>query len=157
MHRGILVGAALAVMAVRGACQTVPKAVFAQPSVTLHDVKLASTTFSGGTLDVLLTVYNPNHYDLDISKMTYSVVVDSAEVGSGSTAQRVLLKAGDSAMVHLPVDFTWSGATAAGRLFTAQGSVLYEVKGAITAATVVGPVTIPFDQRGRFRSLAQSR
>ena len=131
--------------------------MFTQPVVTLRDVKLASSSFTGGTLDVTLNVYNPNHYDLDVSQMTYAVIVDSADVGSGHTAQRVLLRSGDSTLVHLPVDFTWGGATAAGRLFAASGSVLYEVKGEIKAATAVGAVTIPFDQRGRFRSLAQSR
>lgn len=149
--------AAMAVGAAGGACQSVAKAVFTQPVVTLRDVKLASSSFTGGTLDVTLNVYNPNHYDLDVSQMTYEVIVDSADVGSGHTAQRVLLRSGDSTLVHLPVDFTWGGATAAGRLFAASGSVLYEVKGEIKAATAVGAVTIPFDQRGRFRSLAQSR
>jgi hypothetical protein len=89
--------------------------------------------------------------------MAYSVVVDSAEVGTGHTEQRVLIKAHDSTMVHLPVDFTWAGATSAGKLLTVNGSVLYEVKGTIQASTFVGPVNIPFDQRGRFRSLQQSR
>ena len=149
--------AAIAVGGAGGACQSVVKAVFTQPVVTLRDVKLASSSFTGGTLDVTLNVYNPNHYDLDVSQMTYEVIVDSADVGSGHTAQRVLLRSGDSTLVHLPVDFTWGGATAAGRLFAASGSVLYEVKGEIKAATAVGAVTIPFDQRGRFRSLAQSR
>jgi LEA14-like dessication related protein len=149
--------AAVAAASMRGACQSVTQMVFTQPVVTLRDVKLASTTFTGGTLDVTLNVYNPNPYDLDVSQMTYDVIVDSADVGSGRTAQRVLLKSRDSSLVHLPVDFTWSSATAAGRIFAANGFVLYEVKGEIKAATVVGAVTIPFDQRGRFRSLAQSR
>jgi len=157
MRRGFLVFTAVAAGAMSGACQSVTKMVFTQPVVTLRDVKLASSSFTGGTLDVTLNVYNPNHYDLNVTQMTYDVIVDSADVGSGHTAQRVLLKSGDSTLVHLPVDFTWSGATAAGRLFAANGSVLYEVKGEIRAGTAIGAVTIPFDQRGRFRSLAQSR
>jgi LEA14-like dessication related protein len=157
MRRGMVVIAALAVAAVRGASQSVPKAVFAQPVVALRDVRLAAEGLSGGTLDVLLKIYNPNAYDLDVSQMTYTVSVDSSEVGSGHTAQRVMIKAHDSSMVHLPVDFTWTGAAAAARLLTANGYVPYEVKGTIQAARGAATLTIPFDQRGRFRSLQQSR
>jgi LEA14-like dessication related protein len=158
MRRGILVIVALAVTSIGGLCQTSGHPVLTQPRVALLDVRLSSTSFEGGTLDVLLSVYNPNPYDLDISQMTYSVIVDSAEVGNGQTTQRVLIKARDSAMVHLPVAFSWMHAASAGRILTANGSVLYEVKGAIhAAATKVGPVTIPFDQHGQFKSLQQSR
>lgn len=158
MRRGILVIAVLAGTAISGLCQASGHPVLSQPRVALLDVRLASTGFEGGALDVLLSVYNPNPYDLDISQMTYSVIVDSAEVGSGQTTQRVLIKARDSAMVHLPVAFSWAHAASAGRIWTANGSVLYEVKGSIhAAATQVGPVTIPFDQHGQFRSLRQSK
>ena len=158
MHRVILVIVALAVTAVGAACQTAAKPALSQPVVALKDVRLASTAFEGGTLDVLLSVYNPNSYDLDISQMTYAVIVDSAEVGTGHSTQRVLIKAHDSSMVHLPVAFTWARAASAGRFLTSSGFVPYQVKGSIQAVIPhVGPATIPFDQHGQFRSLQQSR
>ena len=138
-------------------CQAVTKALFTQPVVTLKDVHLASTGLGGGTLDVLVSVYNPNAYDLDASQLTYAVIVDSAEVGSGATTQRVLVPARTSALVHLPVDFTWSAAGSLGRELMANGSVLYEVRGTLQVASGVGTIAIPYDQRGRFRSLQQSK
>jgi LEA14-like dessication related protein len=158
MRRAILVIVVLAVAAVGGASQSAAKPAPSQPVVALKEVKMTNTAFDGGTLDVLLSVYNPNSYDLDISQMTYSVIVDSTEIGIGHSAQRVLIKAGGSAMVHLPLDFTWAHAASAGRLLTMSGAVPYEVKGSIQALIPkVGPASIPFDQHGQFRSLNQSR
>jgi len=157
MRKGLTMMAAVAALALAGARPTGAAPPFTQPVVTLRDVRLSSAGLDGGTLDVLLSIYNPNKYNLDVQQMTYAVIVDSSQVGSGHTTQRVLLKAFDSSMVHLPVDFTWSGATSAGRLLTMNGYVLYEVKGGLTVASGVGSVTIPFDQHGRFRSLQQSR
>lgn len=151
--------ACIAVLAVapvaRG--QGAAKAAFAQPVVTLKDVHLASTSLTGGTLDVLVTIYNPNTYDLDASQLTYSVVVDSAEVGSGATTQRVVVKARNISLVHLPVDFTWGAAGSLGRELVANGYVLYEVRGTLKIAIGSGTITVPYDQHGRFRSMQQSQ
>lgn len=130
------------------------KAAFSQPVVALRDVRLSAIGIEGGTLDVLLSVYNPNEYDLDASQITYSVLVDSALVGTGATEQRFVVKAMDSSIVKLPVHFNWNGAGAAGRQLMNNGSVLYEVRGAMKIASGLGTITLPYDQRGRFSSLA---
>ena len=148
----------LGVVALSGwSCATLVKAAFETPVVALRDVRLSAVGFDGGTLDVLLSIYNPNEFNLDASQVTYSVLVDSALVGSGATEQRFVVPAKDSSVVRLPVHFTWNGAGAAGRQLMANGSVLYEVKGAMKIASGVGTITLPYDQRGRFSSLAHPK
>ena len=156
--RRLVVALAVAAIAAGGwGCATMAKAAFSQPVVALRDVRLSAVGFDGGTLDVLLSVYNPNEYDLDASQMTYAVLVDSSVVGQGATDRRWVVPAKDSAVVRLPVQFTWDGAGAAGRHLMSSGSVLYEVKGAMKIASGLGTITLPYDQHGSFRSLANPR
>ena len=158
MKRRVLATLGLAAIGLTGwACATMAKAAFSQPVVALRDVRLSSVGFDGGTLDVLLSVYNPNEYDLDASQMTYAVLVDSSVVGQGATDQRWVVPAKDSAVVRLPVKFSWQGAGAAGQHLLNSGSVLYEVRGAMKIASGLGTFTLPYDQRGSFRSLAHPR
>ena len=132
------------------ACATVAKAAFASPVVTLKDVRLAAVGCEGGTLDVLLNVYNPNDFELDASRITYSVLVDTALVGSGEAEARVVVLPLDSAVVRLPVRFTWQGVGAASRTMMDRGAVDYRVRGEMKIASGVGTITLPYDQRGRF-------
>ena len=150
-------GAAAMLALAAASCATVAKAAFSQPVVTLHDVRLTAVGFDGGTLQVVLGVWNPNDFDLDASSVTYQVMVDSSVVGSGASQQRILIPARDSAVVRLPVSFNWAGAGAAGQQLMRNGSVLYEVKGAMRIASGVGTITLPYDQRGRFSAPAGSR
>ncbi len=140
----------LLLLVMMGACASVARAAFESPVVTLRDVRLAGVGLEGGTLDVLLSVYNPNDFNLDASRITYSVLVDSALVGSGEADQRVVVPALDSAVVRLPVRFTWQGAGAAGTVLMNRGSVDYRVKGEMQIVSGVGTITLPYDQRGRF-------
>jgi len=47
-------------------------------------VQVGGVGLTGGTLDVILSVYNPNGYRLDATRITYKVMVDSLDVGAGA-------------------------------------------------------------------------
>jgi len=143
------------VLAVVGGCATIAKAAFSQPVVSLRDVRVAAIGLDGGTFDVLLSVYNPNEFNLDASSITYSVLVDSAIIGTGSAEERVVVPARDSAVVRLPLHVRWATAGPAGQALMRSGSVLYQVKGEMKIASGVGTMTLPYDQRGRFSALGR--
>ena len=145
--------AGLALAAIALACSSVMKAAFAQPVVTLRDVRLANLGLEGGTFQVVLSVYNPNEFNLDASSVSYAVLVDSTEVGNGKAEQRIVIAALDSGEVKLPLHISWATAGPAGQVLMRGGSVLYEVKGEMRIASGVGTITLPYDQRGRFSAM----
>lgn len=130
---------------------------FAEPDVTFKGVTIKGLGMTGGSLDVLLQVRNPNSFALDASRFTYKLFVDTLEVGSGATDQRLRVAANDSAVVPLPVDFKWTGLGQAGRELFNTGSVNYRVIGDISVGSALGTYTIPYDRRGRFSTLSGSR
>ncbi len=72
---------------------------------------------TGGSLDVVLSVYNPNHYRLDATRLTYQVLLnvgDSVTLASGTLDKQFTVQENDSAVVTIPVNFTYAGVGAAG-------------------------------------------
>ncbi|MEO8879487.1 MAG: LEA type 2 family protein [Gemmatimonadaceae bacterium] len=126
---------------------------FKDPVVTFKNVQVGGIGLTGGTLDVILSVYNPNGYRLDASRVTYKVMVNSLDVGAGALDKHFSVPSNDSADVVLPLRFNWSGVNAAGRELMKTGSIPYRVLGDLTVGSGVGDFTIQYDRTGNFNSL----
>ncbi len=152
--RRVMFGAATAAIAILAGCSVLGKQAFQQPIVHLRDVKLNGVGLTGGNLDVRLSVYNPNGYRLDATKMTYNVLVGTdVQVATGTMDSRFTVNENDSTVVMVPVSFTYSGIGAAGRQLLNTGGVDYRVNGDVTVGTVVGNFTVPYSATGRFNAM----
>jgi LEA14-like dessication related protein len=150
-----MVASALAVMGITIAgCASLGRASFKEPVVTLKEVTVTGLGLTGGSVDVVLSVYNPNGYKLDAVKMTYAVDVDSVKLGNGALDGRFVVPEKDSSTVRLPVSFTYAGIGQAGRALISKGTVNYRVRGDFTVATPLGNFTRPYDRTGRYSSVA---
>ena len=145
--------AAVVVAGSAAACATLGRAAFQQPVVSLKDVRVNGLGFNGGSVDVLLNVYNPNRFDLDATRVTYKLYVDTIPLGTGATDSNFTMTNGDTTQVALPLSFTWSGASQAARSLMSTGTVNYRVAGAITVGSSMGTFTVPYDRTGRFSAL----
>jgi LEA14-like dessication related protein len=136
------------------ACATLGKAAFKEPVVHFHDARVTGLGITGGSLEVKLSVYNPNGFKLDGTRLTYNVLVDSVTFGSGALAQQFTVQEKDSTIVTLPLQFTYAGIGQAGRQLMNTGAVNYRVVGDVTVGTPLGNFTRPYDQTGRFSTLS---
>lgn len=150
MKKLLLLGAAVAL----AGCATLARQAFQNPIVNLRDVNVRGIGLSGGSLDVILSVYNPNNYRLDATRLTYRVFVgDSVSLANGDVQTQTTVQAGDSTLVTVPVSFTYSGLGAAARQIFSTGSVNYRVAGDVTVGSAVGNFTVPYSTTGRFDTL----
>ncbi len=158
MRRVAMVAAAAAGLAIAG-CSMLGRAAFKSPVVQLRDVRVRALGLTGGSLDVQLNVYNPNHYRLDASQLNYKVnlVGDSVTVASGTMTDRFSVQESDSQVVTIPVNFTYAGLGAAGRSAMNSGTVNYHVLGDVTVGSAIGSMTVPFSTTGRFTATGMSR
>ena len=131
------------------ACATLGRATFREPVVTYKDAVVTGLGLSGGSIDVVLGIYNPNNFRLDGTSITYRLSVDSVPFGSGIFSDRFAIAQGDSTVLRLPLSFTYSGVGQAGRQILQTGSVQYTVSGDITVSTPIGTFTRPYTGRGR--------
>ena len=134
-------------------CASIGRNAFAEPVVTLRDVKLQGVGMTGGSFDVVLSVYNPNGYRLDASQLNYNLFVDSVRFANGTLNQQFTVQEKDSTIVRVPVNFSYAGVGEVGRQLLNTGSVNYRVAGDVTVATPVGSFKVPYDRTGRFSTL----
>jgi LEA14-like dessication related protein len=144
----------LAVLALVGACSVLGRQALKEPVVTFKDAKITGLGITGGTIEIVLDVYNPNSFRLDGSKLTYNVLVDSVPFGNGEYTSRFTVDEKDNTEIRLPFNFTYTGVGAAGRQLMQMGSVEYRVVGDLTVATPIGNFTRPYDQKGRFSTMS---
>ena len=135
------------------ACASVGRAVFREPVVSYRDAVITGLGISGGNLEVVLSIFNPNSFRLDGTGLTYRLAVDSVPFGTGSLSDRFAVQEGDSTLVRLPLSFTYSGIGQAGRQLIQTGSVNYTVSGEITVGTPIGSFTRPYSGRGRLTTI----
>lgn len=145
--------AAAVLVTVGAGCAALGRGSFAEPIVKLKDVQVTGLGLQGGSVDVRLSVYNPNGFKLDAVKMTYKVDIDSIPLGDGELGDRFIVQGGDSAEVRLPVRFTYVGLGAAGSSLLRSGTVNYRVRGDFTVSTPIGSFTRPYSQTGRFSTV----
>lgn len=139
------------------ACATFNPLSYQNPVVTVRDVQVNGLSLAGGTLDIVLNVYNPNHFKLDATRITYKLMVDTVTFGSGASDSRFTVQSGDSLQVPLPLTFSWNGVGTAGRQLMNSGKVNYHVLGDVTVGASVGTFTIPYDRTGTFTAFSGSR
>src|SRR5687768_15550154 len=112
-------------------CASVGRAVFREPVVTYKDAVITGLGLTGGSLEVVLSIYNPNSFRLDGTGLTYRIAVDSIPFGNGTLSDRFAVQEGDSTTVRLPLSFSYAGVGQAGRQLIQTGSVQYTVSGEI--------------------------
>jgi LEA14-like dessication related protein len=152
--RRLMLGVVATAAAVVAGCSALGRQAFQQPIVHLQDVRVNGLGLTGGNLDVKLSVYNPNGYRMDATRMSYNVVVgDSVKFATGTVDNRFTVNGNDSSIVTIPVNFTYSGIGAAGRQLINTGGVNYHVDGDVTVGTVVGNFTVPYSSTGRFNAV----
>ena len=153
MRKFLVILTAVATAAAAGACASLGRAVFEEPVVTFKEVKINGLGLSGGDLDVVLSVYNPNGFDLKATRLTYQLLVDSTALGTGAIDELFTVQENDSTTVRLPISFQYAGLGAAGRQLLSSGAVNYRVRGDVTVDTPLGNFTRPYDRTGRYTAL----
>lgn len=144
--------AALALLNLAG-CATLARQAFAPPVVEVKDVKVASIGLTGGTLNVTLSVSNPNEYRIDATRVTYRFFVDSTPIVSGEVDKLLTLENRGVSELVLPVSFGYRELGIAMREYTSKGALQYRVVGEFTLATPFGNITRPYSGTGRVQGM----
>ena len=153
MRKVVLSVVAAAAVATGAGCAALGQRVFREPEVQFRRLGISGLGLTGGSLDVVLAVYNPNGYNLDATRLTYNLVLDSIPFAKGALDEKFTVQERDTTEVRLPISFTWRGIGEAGRQLLNQGVVNYRVTGDVTVGTPLGNFTRPYDQRGRYTAL----
>jgi LEA14-like dessication related protein len=135
------------------ACATLGRSMFATPVVELKDIRMKAIGFQGGSLELILSVNNPNEFRLDATRFTYNLFVDTLKIASGEIKQTATLEARKKTDVVVPITFSIQELVRATQLMSKTGGVDYHVTGEVTAATPTGSFTRPYTSTGHFDNI----
>ncbi len=111
---------------------------FQNPDLKVTEIRVTGLGLTGGTLDLLLDVYNPNAYDLHGTRLGVGLDLEDTHFGDAEITTPFALSATRHTQVVVPVRFEWAGVGAGARgLFTRQ-AIRFAVTGTVGLDTPIG-------------------
>lgn len=137
--REIINPVAFACLALSLSCATIRQALsFQEPQITLQEINITGLGLSGGTLDLVFDVYNPNDYRLRSTRLEVGLDLAGTYFGDALIDKPLDLSPVNHSRVVMPVRFAWSGVGAAARALLETQEVEYGITGAALLETPIG-------------------
>lgn len=130
-------------------CATLRNALsFEQPQIALQEINITGLGLSGGTLDLVFDVYNPNDYRLRSTRLEVGLELAGTDFGDALIDKPLDLSPENHSRVLMPVRFTWSGVGAAARSLLESRELPYGITGAVLVDTPIGERRVELKSRG---------
>ena len=136
----------LSLLALPG-CATLRSALsFQEPQLELQEINITGLGLTGGTLDLVFDVYNPNDYRLRSTRLEVGLDLEGTHFGDALIDRPLDLSPTNHSQVVMPVRFEWAGVGAAARGLLTRQALRYGITGAVLLDTPLG------DKRVQLRS-----
>jgi hypothetical protein len=129
-------------------CAALSMANFQEPTVELNTIIVRGIGLTGGTLDLVLDVTNPNSIDVKGTRLELGLDVEGTHFGDVVFDDAFNLPRGTPTTVTVPLTFNWAGVGAAARSALNYGTVKYDMKGTASLQTPWGVEKVPFSRSG---------
>lgn len=120
-------------------CATFKAALhFEEPQLQLQEINITGLGLTGGTLDLVFDVFNPNSYTLRSTRLEVGIDLEGAHFGDALLERPLDLSPENHSRVVVPVRFEWAGVSAGARALVTKQSVRYGLTGAVLVDTPLG-------------------
>ena len=131
------------------ACATLRNALtFENPQIELQEINVTGLGLSGGTLDLVFDVYNPNDYRLRSTRLEVGLELAGTDFGEALIDKPLDLSPVNHSRVVMPVRFAWSGVGAAARSLLESQELPYGLTGAVLLDTPIGEKRVELKSKG---------
>lgn len=130
-------------------CATLRSALnFQEPQVELQEINITGLGLTGGTLDLVFDVYNPNDYRLRSTRLEVALDLEGRHFGDALIDRPLDLSPTNHSRVVMPVRFEWAGVGAAARGLLTRQALAYGVTGAVLLDTPLGEKRVQLRSTG---------
>ena len=123
---------------------------FREPDIQLDHVVVRGIGLSGGNLDLVVRVENPNTFSLNGTKLELGIDVEGSHLGDITYDDDFVIPEEGRTTITLPLRFGWSGVGSAVRAALGYGDLPYKMKGQATLSFPGGlSKVVSFTHEGR--------
>jgi LEA14-like dessication related protein len=123
---------------------------FKEPDIQLDRAIVRGISLSGGNLDLVVKVENPNQFALQGTKLQVGIDVEGSHLGDVTYDNAYAVPENGQTVVTLPLRFGWSGIGSAVRAALGSGDLPYTMKGVATLSLPGGfSKAVSFSHEGR--------
>jgi LEA14-like dessication related protein len=122
---------------------------FKDPDVQLDHVVVRGVGLSGGNLDLVVKVQNPNNFTLNGTRLDVGFDVEGQHLGDITYDDDFSVAENGITTVTLPLRFGWAGVGSAVRTALGYGDLPYKMRGQVELQTPLGRREVPFTREGR--------
>ena len=131
-----------------GACSGV-RDLFKEPDIQLERAIVRGVNLTGGNLDLIVKVDNPNPFTLQGTKLQVGFDVEGQHLGDITYDNDFAVTENGTTTITLPLRFGWTGVGSAVRAALGYGDLPYKMKGQAELKTPWGRKVVPFTHEGR--------
>ena len=121
---------------------------FEKPQVDLREINVTSLGLSGGTMDLVFDVYNPNDYRVRSTRLEVGLELAGTDFGQALIDKPLDLSPQNHSQVVMPVRFSWAGVGAAARSLLESRELPYGLTGTVLVDTPIGEKSVELKSNG---------
>lgn len=119
-----------------------------KPKVNLSDVRFAGLDGDGVTIDFLLTVTNPNSFDLPLNGYSYTVHMMALPLARGDSKDSVIFPGKTATDMLIPARLKYSDVLQILRRRPGLNEIPYQLTADLAVGTPIGDITVPVRKSG---------
>ena len=119
-----------------------------EPSVSFKDASLSDVSLAGATVNLVLTVQNPNQQGLSLAEADYKLSVAGKQLVAGKPPAGLKIPAGGSADVTLPAQVRFADLGDSIGAVLQQEQLPYRAEGHVGLSTPIGVLPVAFSKEG---------
>lgn len=143
-------GGRFAALALAGAACSSLGINFTEPDIRLDHAVVRGIGLTGGNLDLVVKVDNPNNFTLQSTKLQLGIDVEGSHLGDITYDDDFVVPGNEETTITLPLTFEWSGVGSAVRTALGYGDLPYKMTGQATLKLPGGfSQVVSFSHQGR--------
>jgi LEA14-like dessication related protein len=135
-------------LSLAAACATLGHLSFREPELAVTEIDVAGIGLRGGTLDLVLDVYNPNDYRLRSTRLDVGIDLEGTHFGDALVERPLDLSPTNHSRVVVPVQFEWAGVGAGAKALLTKHAIGYGLTGRLILETPLGDQTVALTAKG---------
>lgn len=119
-------------------CATLGRLVFQEPEIQLQEINITGLGLNGGTLELVLDVWNPNDYRIRSTRLEVGIDLEGTHFGDALLDRPLDLSPTNHSRIVVPVRFEWAGLGAGAKALLTRKAVAYGITGTVLLDTPLG-------------------